>query len=336
MDEIKLKESFINLCSFKKYHNLEHNLHHWRIDIISHEDNDDNLKLILKIPYSEFKITDAESLWSGEYLYDLYSVAFTPWEWHKPIFDRCKELGIIGFSTPFDSSAVDFLEKLDVPCYKISSFENTDIPLIRKVASTGKPMIISTGMANISELDETVRCAREAGCKDLILLKCTSSYPASEEDSNILTIPHLRELFNCEVGLSDHTSGIGVAVASVVLGSSVIEKHFTLDSLDGGVDSSFSIEPLEMASLVLETGRAWKSQGMVSYGPTPSEKGSMQFRRSLYVVKDIKKGEPLSLDNVRAIRPGYGLAPKYMDMILGKKCSIDLPRGVSLKWDLIE
>ena len=219
----------------------------------------------------EFHIGDPNSLWAGRSLYDLYGDAYTPWEWHEAIFDRARTLGLIAFSTPFDETAVDFLESLDVPCYKIASFENTDIGLIRRVASTGKPLVISTGMASVAELDETVRAAREAGCRDLVLLKCTSTYPADPANSNIRTIPHLRELFGCHVGVSDHTAGVGVAVAAVALGASVIEKHFTLRRADGGVDSAFSLEPAEMAQLVVETTRAWQAMGAISYGPTPAE-----------------------------------------------------------------
>jgi len=283
----------------------------------------------------EFHISDPKSLWAGTSLYKLYGEAYTPWEWHKPIFDRARELGIIAFSTPFDDTAVDFLESLDVPCYKIASFENTDLPLIRRVAATGKPLIISTGMATVAELDETVRAARESGCKDLILLKCTSTYPATAENTNILTIPHMRELFGCEIGLSDHTMGVGVSVASVALGASVIEKHFTLDRADGGVDSTFSMEPAEMAQLVLETERAWQALGQVSYGPTESEKKSIQFRRSLYVVQDLKAGDVLTLENVRAIRPGLGLPPKYFEQVLGKAVKQDVKRGTALAWGLL-
>lgn len=283
----------------------------------------------------EFHISDPNSLWADTSLYKLYGEAYTPWEWHKPIFDRCRELGMIGFSTPFDDTAVDFLESLEVPCYKIASFENTDIPLIRKVAATGKPMIISTGMASIAELDETVRAAREAGCKDLILLKCTSTYPATAANTNILTIPHLRELFDCEVGLSDHTMGVGVSVASVALGATVVEKHFTLNRADGGVDSAFSMEPAEMAALVVESERAWQALGKVSYGPTAVENKSLQFRRSLYVVKDMKAGDILTRDNLRAIRPGLGLPTKYMDIVLGKAVKTDVPRGTALGWPLL-
>jgi N-acetylneuraminate synthase len=291
--------------------------------------------MTLDIAEREFFINDPDSLWKGKSLYELYKEAYTPWEWHKPIFDRCKELGIIGFSTPFDDTAVDFLESLNVPCYKIASFENTDIPLIRKVAATKKPMIISTGMATIAELDETVCTAREAGCKDLILLKCTSSYPATPEDTNILTIPHMAKLFDCQVGLSDHTMGIGTAVASVALGATMIEKHFTLSRADGGVDSAFSMEPDEMRALVSETERAWQALGKVIYGPTEKEKKSLIFRRSLYIVQDMKKGDVLTRENLRAIRPGLGLPPKYYDVLLGKCVSRDTKKGTPLSWGMI-
>lgn len=291
--------------------------------------------MTLDLDEREFHISDPNSLWAGTSLYKLYGEAYTPWEWHKPIFDRAKELGIIAFSTPFDDTAVDFLEGLDVPCYKIASFENTDLPLIRRVAATGKPLIISTGMASIAELDDTVRAAREAGCNDLILLKCTSTYPATAENTNILTIPHLRELFDCEVGLSDHTMGVGVSVASVALGATVIEKHFTLSRADGGVDSTFSMEPDEMAQLVVESERAWQALGQVSYGATEKEKKSLVFRRSLYVVKDLKAGEMLTRENVRAIRPGLGLPPKYFEQVLGKAVKQDVRRGTALGWELI-
>jgi len=282
----------------------------------------------------EFHISDPKSLWAGTSLYKLYGEAYTPWEWHKPIFNRARELRMIPFSTPFDDTAVDFLEKLDMPCYKIASFENTDLPLIRRVAATGKPMLISTGMATVAELDETVRAARKAGCKDLILLKCTSTYPATPEDTNILTIPYMHELFGCEVGLSDHTLGVGVSLAGVAHGASVIEKHFTLNRADGGVDSAFSMEPAEMAQLVVETKRAWQALGQVSYGPSEAEKKSIQFRRSLYVVQDLKAGDVLTRENVRAIRPGLGLPTKYLEEVLGKKVNQDVKRGTPICWKL--
>jgi pseudaminic acid synthase len=291
--------------------------------------------MTLDLSRDEFSIKDSQSLWDGESLYNLYQQAYTPWEWHKPIFDRCTELGMIGFSTPFDESAVEFLESLNVPLYKIASFENTDIPLIRKVASTGKPMIISTGMASVAELDETVRESRASGCNDLILLKCTSTYPASPENTNIQTIPHLGELFSCQVGLSDHTMGIGAAIASVALGASVIEKHFTLLRADGGVDSAFSMEPMEMNALVIESERAWQSLGKISYGPTEKEKPSLQFRRSLYIGEDMLAGELFTAANLRALRPGFGLPPKYYSELLGKSIKRDAKKGTPLSWELL-
>ena len=291
--------------------------------------------MTLDLDEREFHISDPKSLWAGTSLYKLYGQASTPWEWHEAIFKHAKELGIIAFSTPFDATSVDFLESLNVPCYKIASFENTDLPLIRKVAATGKPMIISTGMASIAELDDTVRAARQAGCKDLVLLKCTSTYPATADNTNILTIPHMRELFGCEVGLSDHTMGVGVSVASVALGATVIEKHFSLNRADGGVDSSFSMEPAEMAQLVVETERAWQSLGQVSYGATAAEEKSLMFRRSLYIVKDLQAGEKLTADNVRAIRPGLGLPTKYLEQVLGKTLTKAVAKGTALRWDLM-
>ena len=291
--------------------------------------------MTLDIAEREFFIADKGSLWQGKSLYQLYAEAQTPWEWHAPIFERARELGLIAFSTPFDASAVDFLESLDAPCYKIASFENTDLPLIRRVAATGKPMIVSTGMATVAELDETVRAAREAGCRDLVLLKCTSNYPATPANTNILTIPHLRELFGCEVGLSDHTMGVGVSVGSVALGATVIEKHFTLRRADGGVDSAFSLEPEEMKSLVVETERAWQSLGQVSYGATEAEEASKVFRRSLYIARDVKAGEVLDAGSVRAIRPGLGLPPKFLERALGAGVVRDAARGTPLTWDLL-
>lgn len=291
--------------------------------------------MTLDIHEGEFFIEDPNSLWQGTSLYKLYQEAYTPWEWHEAIFNRCKELGLIAFSSPFDETAVDFLESLDVPCYKIASFENTDIPLIKKVASTGKPVIISTGMASAGELEETVRVAREAGCENIVLLKCTSTYPATPENSNLATIPHMRDLYNVEVGLSDHTMGVGVAVASVVLGATVIEKHFTLSRADGGVDSDFSMEPHEMKALVIETNRAKQSLGQVNYGPTNAEKPSLKHRRSLYIAQDLKAGDLLDKENVRAIRPGLGLPPKHLESVLGKAVKQDVKKGTPLSWDLL-
>lgn len=291
--------------------------------------------MTLDLNEGEFFIADKDSLWKGESLYHLYEKAYTPWEWHEAIFKRCKELGIMGFSTPFDATAVDFLEKMDVPCYKIASFENIDLPLIKKVAQTGKPIIASTGMASVAELDDLVRIARENGCTDLTLLKCTSSYPATPEGTNLLTIPHMKQLFNCSVGLSDHTLGIGVAVASVALGASVIEKHFTLSRAYGGVDSAFSLEPVEMAQLVRECETAALATGRVSYDLQEQEKKSLQFRRSLYIVEDMKAGDVITKKNMRSIRPGLGISPKYYDAVIGKHVNCDVRRGTAVHWELL-
>src|SRR3972149_11433134 len=288
--------------------------------------------LTINVESENFVINDPNSLWNRQSLYNLYQKAYTPWEWHEPIFKRCSELGLIAFSTPFDETSVDFLEVLDTPAYKIASFENNHLPLIRKAASTGRPLIISTGMATIAELDEAVGTARDAGCKDLILLKCTSTYPATPEDTNLLTIPHLRQLFGAEVGLSDHTLGIGVAGASIALGATIIEKHFTLSRADGGVDSAFSMEPEEMKLLVEETHKAWQAVGKVSYGTTEKEKASAKLRRSIYIVDDIKKGEEFTSKNLRIIRPGEGLPPKYYDFLLGKRVSCNIKRGTPMNW----
>jgi N-acetylneuraminate synthase len=292
--------------------------------------------MTLDLDKREFHINNPDSPWNGTSLYKLYSDAYTPWEWHKPIFEYAQSLGIIPFSTPFDDTSIDFLESLNVPCYKIASFENTDLPLIRKVAATGKPLIISTGMATLTELDEAVRTARDAGCRDLILLKCTSTYPATPKNTNILTIPHLQEMFECEVGLSDHTLGIGVSIASIALGATVIEKHFTLNRADGGVDSSFSMEPSEMEQLVIEAERAWQAIGKISYGPTEQEMKSMVFRRSLYITKDLKAGAILTSENMRAIRPGLGLSPRYLDLVKGMAVVKDTPKGTPLSFDLLK
>lgn len=292
--------------------------------------------MTLDLSDGEFLIDDPNSLWKGSSLHKLYQEAYTPWEWHLPIFERARELGMIPFSTPFDASAVDFLEGLGVPLYKIASFENTDLPLIRRVAATGKPVIISTGMATVAELDEAVSAAREAGCKDLILLKCTSTYPATPVNTNILTIPHLRDLFGIEVGLSDHTMGVGVAVAAVALGATVIEKHFTLSRADGGVDSAFSLEPDELANLVIESERAWQSLGKVSYGPTEKEKPSLKFRRSLYIAQDLNAGDILTPENLRAVRPGLGLPTKHYDALLGRTVASDVKRGTPVDWSFLK
>ena len=289
--------------------------------------------ITLDVNSNDFKINDPKSLWAGERLYDLYKLAYTPWEWHEPIMKKAKKLGLICFSSPFDETAVDFLETLDVPLYKIASFENNHLPLIRKVSSTGKPVIISTGVSNLNELDEMVTTARDAGCKDLVLLKCTSKYPASPKNSNILTIPHLKELFGCEVGLSDHTLGIGASIAAIAHGASVLEKHFTLDRSDGGVDSAFSMEPDEMTSLVIESKNAWQSLGKITYGPTNAEKNSLNFKRSIFISEDMKKGEVFTEKNLRIVRPGNGLHPRYYEKFIGKKVSKDVEKGVALNWN---
>jgi len=292
--------------------------------------------ITLDVKEDDFFIKDKDSLWKGKSLYELYQEAYTPWEWHEPVMKHANELGMICFSTPFDDTAVDYLEDLNVPAYKIASFENTHLPLIKKVASTGKPMIISTGMASVAEMDEMVQTIRDAGLEQFILLKCTSTYPATPGNSNVLTISHMRELFNCEVGLSDHTMGIGASVAAVSHGATVIEKHFTLNRADGGVDSDFSMEPEEMKQLVIETERAWQSLGTVTYGPMEAEKSSLVFRRSLYIAEDIKKNDVLSEKNLRIVRPGLGLAPKYYEVILGRKVNQDVKKGTAVKWELVE
>ena len=249
--------------------------------------------------------------------------------------ERAKQKGLLCFSSPFDASAVDFLESLNVPAYKIASFECTDLPLIKKVAQTGKPMLISTGMATVSEIAEAVDTARSNGCRDLVLFKCTSTYPASPENSHVRTIAHMRDVFGCEIGLSDHTMGIGAAVAAVAFGAVVIEKHFTLSRADGGVDASFSLEPTELASLVVESERAWHALGEIRYGPTAAEEKARLRRRSLYIVKDIKAGELITTEHVRAIRPGLGLPPKFIDHVIGMKAVHDAKRGTPLDWSLI-
>ena len=286
--------------------------------------------MTLDVRGGSFEINDPESLWNGKNLHDLYKQAYTPWEWHAPIMERARELGLICFSSPFDETAVDFLEDLGVPAYKIASFENNHLPLIEKVASTGKPLIISTGMASLAELEQAVITARQAGCSQLILLKCTSTYPATPCNTNIRTISHMRDLFNSEVGLSDHTLGIGVAVASIAIGATVIEKHFTLSRADGGVDSAFSLEPAELKCLVSEAERAWQSLGQVTYGPTPSERKSRVFRRSIYIAADIKKGEPFTKTNLRIVRPGDGASPHLYSQIIGSNAHRDYKKGMPL------
>ncbi len=283
----------------------------------------------------DFFVRNPDSPWADRSLYDLYKEAHTPWEWHPRIMQRARALGLVIFSTAFDETAVDYLETLDVPAYKVASFENVHLPLLAKVAATGKPLIMSTGMASIAEINEAVTTVRDAGCRDLVLLKCTSTYPASPRNSNLASIPYLKTMFKCEVGLSDHTLGIGAAVAAVALGASVIEKHFTLARADRGVDATFSLEPHEFKSLVEETRRAYEALGLVEFGPTAEEVASLAFRPSLYVVRDIAEGETLTADNLRIIRPGHGLAPKYYDIVLGAKVKHAIKRGTPLQWQMI-
>ena len=282
-----------------------------------------------------YQINDQNSLWNGRELYELYTEAYTPWEWHKEIFGRAKKRGMLAFSSPFDETAVDFLESLDVPFYKIASFENTDWPLLKKVASTGKPLIMSTGVSRVADIDESVSLLRQHGCNDLVLLKCTSTYPASPENTNLVTIPHLQKLFNCMVGLSDHTMGIGAAVAAVALGARVIEKHFTLSRADGGVDSAFSLEPSELKSLVVESERAFLALGDIQYGVQKTETKSKLFKRSIYIAKDIKAGEILMKEHVKIIRPDLGLSPRYYDLVIGRPVKKDISAGTPLSFDLI-
>jgi len=283
----------------------------------------------------DFLIKDENSLWNGENLYDLYNKAHTPWEWHKQIFDKASALGLVCFSSPFDESAVDFLEELNNPLYKIASFEFTDIPLIKKVISTKKPVILSTGMATFSEISEVVELLKTSST-EFALLKCTSAYPATVEDANILTIPDLRLNFGCEVGLSDHTIGIGASLAAISHGASIIEKHFTLSRSDGGVDSKFSMEPHEMENLAIEAKNVWKSLGKPTYGTTKNDSKSKIFRRSIYAIKDILIGEVFSKNNVGVIRPSYGLEPKFLNKVIGQKASRDIAKGTPINWDLIE
>jgi pseudaminic acid synthase len=282
-----------------------------------------------------YTIQDEGSLWQGRELYDLYKEAYTPWEWHEAIFERATQKGLVAFSSPFDETAVDFLESLAVPCYKIASFENTDLPLLKKVAATGKPVIMSTGVATLADIDEGVRTLRNYGCEQLILLKCTSTYPASPENTNLRTIPHMAQLFNCPVGLSDHTMGVGASVAAVALGACIIEKHFTLSRAEGGVDAAFSLEPHELKLLVTEAERAFLALGHIQYGVQKAEQKSRLFKRSVYVSADIKAGESFTKENLRVIRPGNGMAPKYYEEILGKVAKTDLKAGTPLTWDLL-
>ncbi|HEY1796735.1 MAG TPA: pseudaminic acid synthase [Stellaceae bacterium] len=285
-------------------------------------------------PGAEFRI--AGGPWDGRTLHDLYEEAHTPWEWHAAMFARARGHGMLAFSAPFDDSAVDFLETLDCPAYKIASFELVDLPLIRRAASTGKPLIMSTGMANLDEIGEAVAAARDAGCREFVVLHCVSSYPAPDEDTNLLTLPHLAETFSVPTGLSDHTLGTAVAVAAIGLGAVLIEKHLTLARTDGGPDSGFSLEPSEFAALARDCRAAYAALGRVHYDLKGSEAGNIQFRRSLYFVADLAAGEAIGPEHVRSIRPGYGLAPKFLDTVLGKRAARPVTRGTPVTWDAIE
>jgi pseudaminic acid synthase len=281
-----------------------------------------------------YTIKDENSLWNGKELHDLYQQAYTPWEWHEQIFERARQKGMVAFSSPFDSTAVDFLEDLNVPLYKIASFENTDHPLLKKVAQTGKPVIMSTGVSTLADIFESVQVLKQNGCKQLVLLKCTSTYPATPQNTNLLTIPVLSEIFSdCLIGLSDHTMGVGVSVASVALGATVIEKHFTLRRSDGGVDSTFSLEPEELKSLVVESERAFLALGNANFNILDVERNSQKFKRSIYVAEDIKAGEQFSPLNIKVIRPGDGLEPRFYENLLNLTSKKDLKKGTPLTFE---
>jgi len=283
-----------------------------------------------------FTISEPNSPWKGEKLYDLYKRAATPWDWHEQIFERCKQHGMICFSTPFDETSLDFLEQLSPPCYKISSFECTDLPLIRRVAMTGKPMIISTGMANLYEIEQAVSTARSAGCENLILLKCTSSYPAPFEEANLRAIPYLQDRFGCQVGLSDHSLGLAVPIAAVAMGATLIEKHVTLDRSSGTVDSAFSLEPSEVKDLVRNIQSAWLAMGQHELVCNASEASSLNYRRSLFIAEDIKSGELFTTYNLRSVRPGFGLPPDQINACLGKKAIKDLKKGTPMSIEFVK
>ncbi|NMH59656.1 pseudaminic acid synthase [Alteromonas ponticola] len=291
--------------------------------------------MTLDVDNDEFVIKEKDNLWHGESLHALYKKAATPYEWHEPLFTLANDLGMVAFSSPFDADAVDFLDSLNVPCFKIASFELTDIPLIAHAASKGKPLIMSTGMASLQEIEMAVKCAKENGCDNIILLKCTSTYPADPGNTNLRTIPNMRDAFGCQVGLSDHTGGIGAAVASVALGATVIEKHFVLDRHAGGVDAAFSLEPGELAQLVTETERAWLALGNVRYGATAAEEKSKQYRRSIYVSQDMNAGEVFSEHNLKVVRPAFGLAPCHFASVIGKRAATSLKKGTALKWEQV-
>lgn len=274
-------------------------------------------------------------LWDGRTLYELYQEAHTPWEWHKPLFDYARELDITMFSSPFDSTAVDLLEDLNAPAYKIASFEAIDLPLIKYVASTGKPMIISTGMADADEIQEAINAAQEGGCKELAILHCVSGYPAPAEDYNLRTLPDMMARYGLITGLSDHTLDNTTAITSVALGASIIEKHFTLNRSGGGPDDSFSLEPTELQALCTDSKTAWQALGQVNYGRKSSEQGNVKFRRSLYFVKDLKAGDVITEDAIRSVRPGFGLAPKFYDEVVGKQVAVDVKRNTAVQYDII-
>lgn len=289
--------------------------------------------MTLDVDSDDFVIGESDSLWAGQKLHSLYQKAATPYAWHEALFARAKAKGMEAFSSPFDAEAVDFLDALNVSCFKIASFELTDLPLIAHAAKKGKPLIMSTGMATLREIEEAVQCARDNGCDDIILLKCTSTYPAEPNNTNLVTIPNMRAAFDCQVGLSDHSGGIGVAVASVALGASVVEKHFVLDRNAGGVDAAFSLEPSELKSLVTETKRAWQAMGQVRYGGSKVEAAAKQYRRSIYVSDNIKAGDVLNESNLKIVRPAFGLAPRHWQDVIGKVAAQDLAKGTALCWE---
>jgi pseudaminic acid synthase len=291
--------------------------------------------ITLDVDSPAFRITDGHELWSSRKLYDLYEEAHTPWEWHKPIFDRAKALGLIAFSSPFDETAIEFLESLDVPMYKIASMEIVDLPLIKMAAQTGKPLIISVGTASLSEVAEAVAAARDGGCSDLTLLACTSSYPAVASDANLMRIPAMRDIFGTNVGLSDHTLGLGVSVAATVMGATVLEKHVTLRRADGGVDSAFSMEPDEVRQLIESCRDAATSLGSASQWTTSAETESLRLRPSLFVTRDVLAGEIVSPENVRSVRPAGGLPPKEIDKVMGRTFSSALPKGTPVDWPIL-
>lgn len=291
--------------------------------------------MTVDVKHPRFQISKGHDLWGGDYLYQLFERAHTPWDWHEPIFERARARGITPFSSPFDRTAVELLEKLDAPMYKIASSEITDLPLVRLAAGTGKPIIISTGMATVKEIAAAVEAAQQAGATDVTVLSCTASYPAPPEQTNLRRIPVLAQMLELPIGLSDHTMGIGVPIAAVAYGACLIEKHVTLDRADGGVDSAFSLEPAELKALRVESERAWQALGTTHIGPTEAEKESLRFRRSLYVVADVRAGDPVTEQNVRSIRPTGGLAPDLIGTVLGRTFSADAAKGTPLTWDLI-